>query len=333
ANIDDMQQSPLSASHTSPILSPSIPTISSSSSSSLQQFIIPPSPQPNPYPSSSDQQSLDTHLLHTTIHANMNNTRLSIRTLLNITESQQMRIVIHNCSSLINDLLTWAENASIVDMLATPVITIQSEQAVDIGGVLRDIVESFWEQIRVCEFPIFGPLFTNNTLTPRMHAVFAQETRTVGRLLWWSIIHNIAYPKWLSAYVLDWLFGEDIDLMEALKCISEPLWTLCNELDRLSSEEWQAYELSAVLLAFAEQNDITARQLREDSPQEIANLIKLSTVLLSRRHTLEKFKEGFDVDFGHGARGIEVTKLMLRTQTHDQLLNLNIFYRCCGRQN
>ena len=218
-----------------------------------------------------------------------------------------MQIVIHNHSLLINDLLIWAEGASIVDMLATPVITIQSEQAVDIGGVLRDIVESFWEQIRVCEFPIFGPLFTNNTLTPRMRAVFAQETRTVGRLLWWSIIHNIAYPKWLAAYVLDWLFGEDIDLMEALKCISEPLWTLCNELDRLSSEEWQAYELSAVLLAFAEQNDITVRQLREDSPQEIANLIKLSTVLLSRRHTLEKFKEGFNVDFGHGARGIEVT--------------------------
>ena len=81
ASIDDMQQSPHSTSHTSPILSPSLPTISPPSSSSLQQSL-------------SDQQSLDTHLLHTS----MNNTRLSIRTLLNITESQQMRIVIHNRS-------------------------------------------------------------------------------------------------------------------------------------------------------------------------------------------------------------------------------------------
>ena len=68
ASIDDMQQSPLLTSHTSPILSPSLPTISPSSSSSLQQSII------NIPPSSYPQQSLDTHLLHTTIHWNMNNT-------------------------------------------------------------------------------------------------------------------------------------------------------------------------------------------------------------------------------------------------------------------
>ncbi|CAG8467109.1 2679_t:CDS:2 [Paraglomus brasilianum] len=53
ASIDDMQQSPLSTSHTSPILLPSIPTILPSSSSSLQQSIIPPSSQPNPYQTNS----------------------------------------------------------------------------------------------------------------------------------------------------------------------------------------------------------------------------------------------------------------------------------------
>jgi hypothetical protein len=149
---------------------------------------------------------------------------------------------------------------------------------------LRDIVENFWEQIRV-GISYFWFAFTR--------AAFAQETTIVGRLLWWSIIHNIAYLKWLATYVLDWFFGEDIDLMEVLKCISEPLWTLCNELDRLSSEEWQTYELSAVLLAFTEENYITVQQLQEDSPQEISNqsdLIKLSIVLLSQRHSLGKFK-------------------------------------------
>jgi len=244
-------------------------------------------------------------------------------------DSQHTHIIVRNRSSIINDLLGWAGNARIQDMLSTPMIEIQNEHAVDIGGVSRDVVESFWDQIREWEFPVIGLLFTNNTLTHKMRAACAQETVLVGKLLWWTIIHDLAYPKWLAAYVLDWLFGVEINFMEALECISEPLWTLCSELDRLSLQEWETYEFSAVLLAFAEQNDITVRQLREDSPQEIANFIRLSTVILSRKYTLEKFKEGFDVDFGHGARGIEVTNCCSRTKHIIQLLNLSIFCRYC----
>jgi hypothetical protein len=87
----------------------------------------PSSSQSNPHPSSSDQQSLYTSSLQLNNTCEYEYTRLSIWALLSITESQQTRIVIHNRSSLIRDLLRWAENASIVDMLATPIITIQSE--------------------------------------------------------------------------------------------------------------------------------------------------------------------------------------------------------------
>ncbi|CAG8578626.1 2722_t:CDS:2 [Paraglomus occultum] len=294
ASNDNMQSPVLSTSPASPALSPSAPTITSS-------------PTFQPLPELSPQSST-TPLTYAAISVNMSDTRLAICRLLSIADNQQAHITIRNRSCIIDDLLSWAGSARVEDMLSTPVISLQNEQAVDIGGVLRDVVESFWEQIREWEFPIIGLLFTNSTLTHKMRAALAQETVLVGRLLWWSIIHDIAYPKWLAAYVLDWLFGVEINFMEALECISEPLWTLCSELDRLSLQEWETYEFSAALLAFAEQNDITPRQLREDSPQEIANFIRLSAVILSRRCTLEKFKEGFDVDFGHGARGVQVLR-------------------------
>ncbi|CAG8586680.1 7343_t:CDS:10 [Paraglomus occultum] len=228
ASNDNMQSPVLSTSPASPALSPSAPTITSS-------------PTFQPLPELSPQPSI-IPLTYAAISVNMSDTRLAICRLLSI-DNQQMHITIRNRSCIIDDLLNWTGSVRIEDMLSTPVISLQNEHALDIGGVLRDIVESFWEQIKERKFPIIGLLFTNSTLTHKMRAALAQETVLTGFLGFYG----------------------------------------------------------GVRVYFRTPMD-------KDSPQEIANFIRLSAVILPRRCTLEKFKEGFDVDFGHGAREIQVLR-------------------------
>ncbi|GES79129.1 hypothetical protein GLOIN_2v1837680 [Rhizophagus clarus] len=174
-------------------------------------------------------------------------------------------------------LLSWAKDAHIEDFLKNPVI-ILNDDVVDTGGVFRSITESFWQTIKP-KSVIGGKLFDGyhlHLIQQNSDLVNWSYPTIIGKILFWSWIHQGSWPKWLDPLHLKYIiYGK-----ESIVC-TNALFEHIPFLYNLSKD-------------FMENPNAKKDEILLYNNINLANFIAEFEIITKRQKSLEMLKDGFN---------------------------------------
>jgi hypothetical protein len=89
----------------------------------------------------------------------------------------------------------------------------------DTGGAFRQVTSIFWDKIHEC-----GLYFTNGIIEN------TTESYTLGRMLFWTILHCGLWPQWLHKLHIQNFINEKIDVVNVLKTTNPIIYRLYRQL-------------------------------------------------------------------------------------------------------
>ena len=81
----------------------------------------------------------------------------------------------------------------------------------DLEAIDNDTIQTFWDRAREWSCRKIGRIFDDRTISRRSVVGSSLYPERFGKLLEWTIIHELPGPMWLAPYVLDYMFGMESD--------------------------------------------------------------------------------------------------------------------------
>ncbi|GES99680.1 G2/M phase-specific E3 ubiquitin-protein ligase-like [Rhizophagus clarus] len=185
--------------------------------------------------------------------------------------------------------MNWGLTARIEDILKKPIIVM--EDAVDTGGVFRDMTTILWQKIRFYSEFNGGKLFENDVIQQNSELVSWEYATSIGKLLFWTFIHCGSWPKWLKEFHMQFIIGgsEYASFKEALYDYNIYLYNLS---ERIKNDGWQMHESD--IRFWMNENDLNDQILQYDKIK-LSEYIAEYEILVKRQKSLEMVKEGFNI--------------------------------------
>ena len=90
---------------------------------------------------------------------------------------------------MVEELIDWIDNADAVTFLQTPRVELSMEDVIDIGGGIKDTVQTFWDKAREWSCRKLGRVFEDRTVSRR--SVSSSYFERFGKMLGWTIFHDL----------------------------------------------------------------------------------------------------------------------------------------------
>jgi hypothetical protein len=87
----------------------------------------------------------------------------------------------------------------------------------DTGGAFRQITTLFWTEAELIYF--LNGLIDNSN-----------DCQFLGKLLFWTMLHNGYWPQWLNKMHIQYIFEDPIVSTKLLKQHNKPLYSLYNQI-------------------------------------------------------------------------------------------------------
>jgi hypothetical protein len=108
---------------------------------------------------------------------------------------------------------------------------------VDAGGVFMHVTQQFWDQIKSDES---SALFISNNDTFFISSnplhLHSKKFIIIGKLLFWCLIHNGAWPHWLHKFHFRYIFDIEINYTRILKEIQPQVYEIIRLIENFNEE-------------------------------------------------------------------------------------------------
>ena len=99
------------------------------------------------------------------------------------------------------------------------------------------VTQQCWDQIKNNdEFPLFISNDNNYVISSNPLLLRSKEFITLGKLLFWSLIHNGAWPHWLHKFHFKYMFEMNINYIQILKEIQPNIFEITKMIENLNEE-------------------------------------------------------------------------------------------------
>ena len=112
----------------------------------------------------------------------------------------------------------------------------------DIGGVFMHVTQQFWDQIKDYECAEFGnaslfiPQDDTYIISSNPLLLHSNNFIILGKLLFWSLIHNGAWPHWLHKFHFKLIFKIDINHIQILREVQPQIYEIIRNIENFNEE-------------------------------------------------------------------------------------------------
>ncbi|GES79894.1 hypothetical protein GLOIN_2v1469659 [Rhizophagus clarus] len=198
----------------------------------------------------------------------------------------------NNIDDFIEEIVV--ENTNNNDLLKKPVISVITKRVVDAGGVFMHVTQQFWDQIKNDE-----SLFISNNdtffISPNPLYLHFKKFTIIGKLLFWCLIHNGAWPHWLHKFHFRYIFNIEINYIQILKEIQPQVYGIIQSIRNFNEElkpgkiiglnEW-GYKYNL------QETDLI--ELAKEEKDDLINFIAEHEIKNNRKSHLNDLKNGFN---------------------------------------
>jgi hypothetical protein len=134
-------------------------------------------------------------------------------------------------------------------------------RAVDAGGVFMHVTQQFWDQIKNDGSSLFISNDDAFLISPNPLHLHSKKFTIIGKLLFWCMIHNGAWPHWLHKFHFRYIFDLKINYIQILREIQPQVYEIIKLIENLNEElkpgkinglnEWgYTYNLQVICILF-----------------------------------------------------------------------------------
>ncbi|CAB5201749.1 hypothetical protein RhiirA5_426203 [Rhizophagus irregularis] len=185
--------------------------------------------------------------------------------------------------------MNWILTARIEDLIKTPIIVL--EDAVDTGGVFRDMTTILWQKIRYHTEFNGGKLFENDLIQQNSELIEWDYATSIGKLLFWTFIHFGSWPKWLKEIHMQYVIG-GTEYVSSKNALYEHNMYLYNLSERIRNDGWRRHESD--IRFWIHENNLNDEILHYEN-NNLSNYIAEYEILFKRQKSLEMIRKGFDI--------------------------------------
>ena len=111
----------------------------------------------------------------------------------------------------------------------------------DAGGVFLHVTQQFWDKIKDYTFEDCGNIKLFDTSSEKYLIVsnplviYTQKLQLIGKLLFWCLIHNGAWPHWIDDFHFKFMFGIHVDYIQIIEYLQPSVYKIIEKI--LNCEE------------------------------------------------------------------------------------------------
>jgi hypothetical protein len=111
-------------------------------------------------------------------------------------------------------------------------------RVIDAGGVFMHVTQQLWDQIK--DYDDLQLLFvTNNDTSIISSNPFFLHSKAffyLGKMLFWSLIHDGAWPHWLNKFHFRYIFEMKINYIQILEEIQPLVFEITKSIEKINEE-------------------------------------------------------------------------------------------------
>ncbi len=99
------------------------------------------------------------------------------------------------------------------------------------------VTQQFWDQIKLYDDPTFF-ISNDDVFIISSNPLLLNSTKliTLGKTLFWCLIHNGAWPHWLHKFHFRYMFEMNINYVQILKEIQPQIYEIIRSIENLNEE-------------------------------------------------------------------------------------------------
>ncbi|CAB5181155.1 unnamed protein product [Rhizophagus irregularis] len=207
--------------------------------------------------------------------------------------------IIENTIDVVDNIMDWIKHATDVDLLKKPFISVTSERVADAGGVFLHVTQKFWDQIRDYKFGDCGntKLFDISHETYLVIAnpltIYKKTLKLIGKLLFWCLIHDGAWPHWIDNFHFKFIFEMEINYIQVIENLQPNVYKIIEKI--VDYEEELKPGMIEAKFEIEDSRISQLNDLKKDNQDEHFDITwndfekKLYKVVISESDLLEQF--------------------------------------------
>jgi len=106
----------------------------------------------------------------------------------------------------------------------------------DAGGVFLHVTQRFWDQIKDYIFEDYGNIKLFDTsgenflIVSNPFVIYTQKLQFIGKLLFWCLLHNGAWPHWIDDFHFKFMFEMHIDYIQTIKHLQPSVYKIVEKI-------------------------------------------------------------------------------------------------------
>jgi len=98
------------------------------------------------------------------------------------------------------------------------------------------VTQQFWDQIRDHETSFFNSNEDISIISPNPFLLNSKKIFFLGKILFWCLIHNGAWPHWMHKFHFQYMFNININYIQILKEINSHIYEITKSIENFHEE-------------------------------------------------------------------------------------------------